>query len=76
MESLIPLFDPIRGVSLLALFVKMFLAVVFGGLIGLFGLPITAAIIMDLNSSGVFHIFNSVDGELEKENETTEVQSE
>ena len=48
----------------------------FGGLVGLFGLPITAAIIMDLNSSGVFHIFNSVDGELEKENETTEVQSE
>lgn len=35
MESLIPLFDPIRGVSLLALFVKMFLAVIFGGLIGL-----------------------------------------
>ena len=48
----------------------------FGGLVGLFGLPITAAIIMDLNSSGVFHIFNSVDSELEKENETTEVQSE
>ena len=32
----------------------------FGGLVGLFGLPIAAAIIMDLNSSGVFHIFNSV----------------
>lgn len=32
----------------------------FGGLVGLFGLPIAAAIIMDLNSSGIFHIFNSV----------------
>lgn len=48
----------------------------FGGLIGLFGLPITAAIIMDLNSSGVFHIFNSVGNELEKETEAAEVQSQ
>ena len=48
----------------------------FGGLVGLFGLPIAAAIIMDLNSSGVFHIFNSVNGEPEEESEATEVQSE
>ena len=41
----------------------------FGGLVGLFGLPITAAIIMDLNSSGVFHIFNSVGDDLNGETE-------
>ena len=35
----------------------------FGGLVGLFGLPIAAAIIMDLNSNGVFHIFNTADGD-------------
>ena len=35
MESLIPFFDPVRGASLTALFLKMGLAVVFGGLIGL-----------------------------------------
>ena len=42
----------------------------FGGLIGLFGLPITAAIIMDLNSSGIFHIFNSVGDDLNDGDET------
>ena len=42
----------------------------FGGLIGLFGLPIAAAIIMDLNSSGVFHIFNSVEDDLNGGDET------
>lgn len=35
MDSLIPLFDPIRGVSLPALAVKILLSVFFGGLIGL-----------------------------------------
>lgn len=29
----------------------------FGGLIGLFGLPITAAILVDLNDSGIIHLF-------------------
>ena len=35
MDSLIPLFDPIRGVTMPALLIKIFLAVFFGGLIGL-----------------------------------------
>ncbi len=35
MDSLLDFFDPIRGVTLPALFIKMFLAVIFGGLIGL-----------------------------------------
>lgn len=35
MDSLITLFDPIRGVSLTALFIKIILSVFFGGLIGL-----------------------------------------
>ncbi len=35
MTSLIPFFDPIRGISMTGLVVKMLLAVVFGGLIGL-----------------------------------------
>jgi len=35
MDSLLHFFDPIRGVSLPGLFIKMFLAVIFGGLIGL-----------------------------------------
>ena len=42
----------------------------FGGLIGLFGLPITAAIIMDLNSSVIFHIFNSVGDDFNYGDET------
>lgn len=35
MDSLIPFFDPIRGVSMTALVVKILLSVFFGGLIGL-----------------------------------------
>lgn len=35
MDSLIPLFDPIRGVTMPALIVKILLSVFFGGLIGL-----------------------------------------
>ena len=35
MDSLLPFFDPIRGVSLPALFIKILLSVFFGGLIGL-----------------------------------------
>lgn len=35
MDSLLDFFDPIRGVTLPALFIKMLLAVIFGGLIGL-----------------------------------------
>lgn len=35
MDSLIPIFDPIRGVSITALLVKILLSVFFGGLIGL-----------------------------------------
>ncbi len=35
MDSLIPFFDPIRGVSMTALLVKILLSVFFGGLIGL-----------------------------------------
>ena len=35
MDSLLPLFDPIRGVSITALLVKILLSVFFGGLIGL-----------------------------------------
>ena len=48
----------------------------FGGLIGLFGLPITAAIIMDLNSSGIFHIFNSVGDDLNDGDETEAGEAE
>ena len=48
----------------------------FGGLIGLFGLPITAAIIMDLNSSGIFHIFNSVGDDLNDGDETGSGEAE
>ena len=33
----------------------------FGGLIGLFGLPITAAILVDLNDSGILHLFKRPD---------------
>lgn len=47
----------------------------FGGIVGLFGLPIAAAIIMDLNSSGVFHIFNSVGDDLNGETEKTGEQN-
>ena len=35
MDSLIPFFDPIRGVTMPALVIKILLAVFFGGLIGL-----------------------------------------
>ena len=35
MDSLIPLFDPIRGVTIPALLIKILLSVFFGGLIGL-----------------------------------------
>lgn len=35
MNSLLPFFDPIRGVSMTGLIFKMILAVIFGGLIGL-----------------------------------------
>lgn len=35
MDSLIPFFDPIRGVSMTALVIKILLSVFFGGLIGL-----------------------------------------
>lgn len=41
-------------VTLMCMFVGSKL---FGGLIGLFGLPITAAILVDLNDSGIIHIF-------------------
>lgn len=41
-------------VTLMCMFVGSKL---FGGLIGLFGLPITAAILVDLNDNGILHLF-------------------
>lgn len=41
-------------VTLMCMFVGSKL---FGGLVGLFGLPITAAILVDLNDNGILHLF-------------------
>lgn len=45
-------------VTLMCMFVGSKL---FGGLIGLFGLPITAAILVDLNDNGILHLFKRAD---------------